>query len=560
MEGNNYRIEAERWLTIAEKLLAARDFQGAKTFAIRARESDPRLVDFADQIVSVADTIIAGELRIVNFNGGGNLDYYAILQLPRLSQSMELVATQYRKLALLLNPTRNRLSFADHAFRLVSEAWFVFSNPSKKAMYDNELQVGQLGQFGGIGQFGGVSLPLGGEVLLPGQQQQQQPAWQGSDDRSPRINSNSNSNRDGKFVVEEVPNRPSRFQSPPRITEPIRPIAQQPRQVDPVRPQPQLPKPAEPLTQTKAPEPVRATAQPVSTQPETNWRATQHASPQSIPPVTPVTQGTSTVPNQPVTQPVIQHTSPEPTRASRLVDVPIEVESDIPSFWTACPYCYILYEYPKVYEECAIRCQKLGYSGGKGGGGGVGNTWSPVSAMFATPFPGREQSRKSVQQKRPTAAPAPKVIYDDDVYINLSEPSEDESDSDDDWDESRKRAKINKVKSTPVKTTKRSQNERLKKAIMQNGAAGSNAQGDVAGKGEGSSGKKRGPKELGRLDLNVMFSNEVDEAVPGVSGRDGAGDGEEDNIEGIGFFEGLDEFLSSLPILSVVGDDKVKAS
>lgn len=56
---------------------------------------------------------------------------------------------------------------------------------------------------------------------------------------------------------------------------------------------------------------------------------------------------------------------------------------------------------------------------------------------------------------------------------------------------------------------------------------------------------KRGAAELGKLDLNVEFSNEAEEPVRGVN----AGNGEEDNIEGIGFFEGLDEFLSSLPIL-----------
>jgi hypothetical protein len=57
-----------------------------------------------------------------------------------------------------------------------------------------------------------------------------------------------------------------------------------------------------------------------------------------------------------------------------------------------------------------------------------------------------------------------------------------------------------------------------------------------------------------------MFSNEVDEAAPGPSQRNGPGNEEEDNIEGIGFFEGLDEFLSTLPLLSVVGDDMVKAT
>ncbi|XP_050211826.1 chaperone protein dnaJ 49-like [Mercurialis annua] len=140
--GGSYRIEAEQWLTISEKLLTARDVQGAKSFAIRARESDPRLLKFADQIIAVADTLLAGELRVINYNtGSNNNDYYAILQISRLSQSMKLVANQYRKLALQLNPTRNRLSFAELAFRLVSEAWMVFSNPSKKALYDHELQL-----------------------------------------------------------------------------------------------------------------------------------------------------------------------------------------------------------------------------------------------------------------------------------------------------------------------------------------------------------------------------------------------------------------------------------
>ncbi|XP_065870431.1 uncharacterized protein [Euphorbia lathyris] len=600
MEGSSYRGEAERWLTIAEKLLTARDFQGAKTFAIRARDSDPRLLEFADQIIVVADTIVAGESRIINYTGDSSLDYYAILQLPRLSQCMELTATQYRKFAMLLNPTRNRLSFADHAFRLVSEAWNVFSNPSKKAMYDNELQVSQLGQLGQIGQFG--------QMGMPGQEYPLGQSSQGNERRSPRNSRDVEEDR----VTQPVPTRPNRFQSPPKLTEPIRPIAQhkaaepirpvpqprpadpvrpqvQPRPADPVRPQAQ-PRPADPVrpqAQIKAPEPIRPTPQPVSTEPsqpnpsESNRPAPQRTSAESN---RPATQRTSSESNLPATK----RTSPVSTRSTRLVDVPIATESEVPSFWTACPYCYILYEYPKVYEECAIRCQKckrafhaatipsppitgkdtyfcswgyfpLGFSGGKGGGG-FGNNWSPVSAMFAAPFPGREQPKKTNQPKRPAPASTPKVIYDDDVYINLSDPSGDESDSDDDWDERRKKAKTTKGKSTPGKNTKRSQNERLKKVILQNGAGGGNVQGDAVGKGEGSSGKKRGTKDLGRLDLNVMFSNEVEEAVPGVSEGNGAAHGVEDNIEGIGFFEGLDEFLSSLPILSVVGDDKVKAS
>ena len=61
------RAEAERWLVIAEKLLAGRDLVGCRSFAIRARESDPTL-DAADQILAVSDTLIAGEKRIHHYH------------------------------------------------------------------------------------------------------------------------------------------------------------------------------------------------------------------------------------------------------------------------------------------------------------------------------------------------------------------------------------------------------------------------------------------------------------------------------------------------------------
>ncbi|CBI34004.3 unnamed protein product, partial [Vitis vinifera] len=346
MEGNR-AVEAERWLSIAEKLLAARDLQGCKTFAIRARESDPRQVRFSDQILAVADALIAGEARINNQN-----DWYAILQLSRRTQDPELVATQYRRLALLLNPDQNRLPFADQAFRLVADAWSVLSNQAKKALYDDELSLLKL-------------------------------------------------------------------------------------------------------------DPSADSAQPART-PRTT----------------------------------------EPTQSLG------------PCFWTACPYCYNLYEYPRVYEECVLRCQNCqrafhavripsppAVGDGKDGyfccwgffplgfsvnppenaktTGGYSN-WVPFSPMFACPSQYEEL----------------KVLWHGGAL--------------------RRRRAAHKVCWL----------------------------------------WKKGVKELGKLDLNVEFSNEVEEAAVGIS----EGNGEEDNIEGISFFEGLDEFLSSLPILSVVGDDKVKAA
>ncbi|KAL1821823.1 hypothetical protein ACET3Z_016692 [Daucus carota] len=30
------------------------------------------------------------------------------------------------------------------------------------------------------------------------------------------------------------------------------------------------------------------------------------------------------------------------------------------SFWTACPYCYNLYEFPRVYQDCVLKCGNCG--------------------------------------------------------------------------------------------------------------------------------------------------------------------------------------------------------
>ncbi|KAK1440262.1 hypothetical protein QVD17_06087 [Tagetes erecta] len=136
------RAEAQRWLGIAEKLLISNDFVGSKTFAIRARESDPRL-ESADQILAIADTLLAAEKRVVGNNGAHQPDYYAILQLVRFVQDTDHIASKYRRLAVALNPHQNRFPYADQAFQLVNDAWAVLSNPMRKSMYDSDLHYPQ---------------------------------------------------------------------------------------------------------------------------------------------------------------------------------------------------------------------------------------------------------------------------------------------------------------------------------------------------------------------------------------------------------------------------------
>ncbi|MBA0843103.1 hypothetical protein Goarm_000319 [Gossypium armourianum] len=551
MDGNT--TEAERWLTIAEKLLAARDLHGTRTFAIRARESAPIL---ADQILAVTDTLITAQ--------SNPQDWYGILQLVPLTQSMEVVASQYRKLALLLNPGRNRLSFADQAFRFVSEAWNVLSNPSKKAVYDNELRLLQFGQ-------------------KETQAQVTQPLFMR---RSPR-----NTDKDGNAALEGEEQLGLKNKSPEQNL-PAEPTWRKQMSQIGLAGSSQVNRTGSvgssqisQASEVNRPEPIRMS--------QINQTGADSSSQFNRDEPTRTGQI-----NQTTTPPHRGNRQTEPTSVTRPSEA---TESEELTFWTACPYCYILYEYPKLYEDCTLRCQAkncrrafhavvipsppvngkdsrfscwgffpLGFSRGD-----QFPSWSPISTMYACPN-NKNTGKNSIAKK-----PAPRVYYDDDdAYVDISDSigtSEDDDDDDDDWqNEKRKKAKNVKGKGSVGKTAKKPQSERVKKAG--NEAANVDGSGNLSGastvpegvvtaessrRGVVNSGRKqmaRGTKNLGKLDLNVEFSNEVEEPAPRRNEGNHPGYGEEDNIEGNGFFEGLDEFLSSLPILSAVGDDKVKAT
>ncbi|KAJ0610311.1 putative DnaJ domain, Chaperone J-domain superfamily [Helianthus annuus] len=121
------RAEAERLLGIAEKLLQSKDLNGSRDFAHLAQETEP-LLDGSDQILAVVDVLLAAEKQIHN-----QPNWYAVLQLDGLQNDDELIKRQYRKLALLLHPDKNKFPFADSAFKLVADAWAVVSDPERKS-------------------------------------------------------------------------------------------------------------------------------------------------------------------------------------------------------------------------------------------------------------------------------------------------------------------------------------------------------------------------------------------------------------------------------------------
>ncbi|XP_047948588.1 uncharacterized protein LOC125194429 [Salvia hispanica] len=126
------RAEAERLLGIAEKLLRSKDFSGSRDFAILAQETEP-LIDGSDQILAVAEVLLASDSKRSN-----QPDWYSILQIPPRTSDLDLIKKQYRRLALLLHPDKNKFPFSDSAFRLVADSWAVLSDPSKKSLYDAE--------------------------------------------------------------------------------------------------------------------------------------------------------------------------------------------------------------------------------------------------------------------------------------------------------------------------------------------------------------------------------------------------------------------------------------
>ncbi|XWS63102.1 hypothetical protein CRYUN_Cryun06bG0067600 [Craigia yunnanensis] len=634
MDGNT--TEAERWLTIAEKLLASRDLHGSRTFAIRAREWAPIL---ADQILAVTDTLLTAQ--------SNPQDWYGILQLVPLTQSMEVVASQYRKLALLLDTGKNGLSFADQAFRFVSEAWNMLSNPSKKAIYDNELkflfgQVSQLSQqhhqqqpqlqqpqtqtlfmqpppppppketqtlFMQTRQKEAQTLfmqtPQKETQTLfmqtpqkETQAQVTQPLFMRKSPRSNNKDENAALEGGGQLGLNNNPPEPTR----PAESTWTRQINQiglagpsQINQTGPVgssqisRPEPtwtsQLNRPEPTQTsQLNRPEPIRTSL--------VNQTGIASSSQFNRTEPTRTAQINQTAP--PPTPPR-EHSRTESTGVTRETDStrPSQAtESEGPTFWTACPYCYVLYEYPKVYEDYTLRCQTkncrrafhavvipsppvngkdtyfccwgffpLGFSGNGKNMGGNFPSWSPISTMFACPNEKNAGKQKTAQKS------APRVFYDEhDVYVEISDSSgtSEDDDDDDEWQNERRKkaAKNAKGKGSAARNAKKAQSERVKKGSNEQVSVGrsgnlngvsivpegvptaQSSRREVANSGGKQIG--RGAKDLGKLDLNVEFSNEVEEPVPGRSEGNHAGYEEEDNIEGNGFFEGLDEFLSRL--------------
>ncbi|XP_039116360.1 J domain-containing protein-like [Dioscorea cayenensis subsp. rotundata] len=121
--------EGMRARDIAENKMRNKDFVGAQRLALKAQQLFPNIDNFV-QMLTVCEVHCFPEVK---FNG--DPDWYGILQVEPTADEA-LIKKQYRKLALLLHPDKNKFPGADAAFKLIGEANRTLSDQGKRSIHD----------------------------------------------------------------------------------------------------------------------------------------------------------------------------------------------------------------------------------------------------------------------------------------------------------------------------------------------------------------------------------------------------------------------------------------
>lgn len=127
--------EAVRAMGIAEQKMKNGDFEGAKKFALKAQKLFPGL-DNISQFLTVCNVHHCAKHKLY----GSEMDWYGILQIEQ-SADESSIKKQYRKLALLLHPDKNKFAGAEAAFKLIGEANMILSDQMKRSQYDMKCRI-----------------------------------------------------------------------------------------------------------------------------------------------------------------------------------------------------------------------------------------------------------------------------------------------------------------------------------------------------------------------------------------------------------------------------------
>ncbi|KAI3775695.1 hypothetical protein L1987_45444 [Smallanthus sonchifolius] len=123
-------------LRLSEQFLRRRHFDDCRKYALQAHQLNPNFPGVAE-ILAVADVLLNSKHQTPT---GTLRDWYAVMQLDRYSPDSNLIKQRFNHLYGLLNPSHNKLPFADEAFDIVCDAWYVLSNPVKKLEFDDLLK------------------------------------------------------------------------------------------------------------------------------------------------------------------------------------------------------------------------------------------------------------------------------------------------------------------------------------------------------------------------------------------------------------------------------------
>ncbi|KAJ0653447.1 putative DnaJ domain, Chaperone J-domain superfamily [Helianthus annuus] len=122
--------EACRAKEVAVEKMVRNEFEAARKFALKAKQLFPEL-DNISQIIAVCDVHCSAQKMIYN----GGKDLYGILQVENVADETS-IRKQYRKLALVLHPDKNKFPGAEAAFKLIGEAHMTLSDKEKRSVYD----------------------------------------------------------------------------------------------------------------------------------------------------------------------------------------------------------------------------------------------------------------------------------------------------------------------------------------------------------------------------------------------------------------------------------------
>ncbi|XP_022556877.1 protein HLJ1-like [Brassica napus] len=125
------REEALRVKELAQGLMKKSDFTAARQLAMKANKIDPTMENMT-HMTMVCDVHCAATEKLF----GKELDWYGILQVDDMNADDTVIKKQYRRLALLLHPDKNKLPGAESAFKLIGEAQMILLDKAKRDFYD----------------------------------------------------------------------------------------------------------------------------------------------------------------------------------------------------------------------------------------------------------------------------------------------------------------------------------------------------------------------------------------------------------------------------------------